>query len=122
MKKPLILSIYISSALLFALSASAACSNPSPMPTGYAAPCPVFSVSPASLSQSGTLTLSATPQVGTDYIYTTAYYAQGSTWLPTTLSGNNAAPSYSTGPAQGSLTPSILQTLTPGTNYLVLWD
>jgi hypothetical protein len=92
------------------------------MPAGYASPCPVFSVSPASVSQSSSLTLSATPQAGTDYIYTTAYYAKGSTWLPTTLQGNNAAPSYSSGPAQGSLTPSILSTLPVGTNYIVLWD
>jgi hypothetical protein len=104
------------------LSAYAACSNPSPLPSGYAAPCPVFSVSPASLTQSGTLTLSASPQPGTDYIYTTAYYAQGSTWTATTLQGNNAAPSYSSGPAQGSLTPSILSSLPLGTNYVVLWD
>jgi hypothetical protein len=103
-------------------TAYAACSNPSPLPSGYAAPCPVFSVSPALVAQSGTETLSASPQPGTDYIYTTAYYAQGSTWLPVTLTGNNAAPSYSSGPAQGSLTPSILSTLTPVTNYVVLWD
>ncbi len=76
------------------LSAYAACSNPSPLPSGYAAPCPVWTVSPASVAQSGTLTLSAAPQPGTDYIYTTAYYAKGSTWLPVTLTGNNAAPSY----------------------------
>jgi len=77
-----------------ALSVSAACTNPSPLPSGYAAPCPVWSVSPASVSQSGTLALSATPQAGTDYIYTTAYYAKGTQWLPLTLTGNNAAPSY----------------------------
>lgn len=104
------------------LSAYAACSNPSPMPAGYASPCPVFSVSPASVSQSQSLTLSATPQAGTDYIYTTAYYAQGSTWTATTLTGNNAAPSYSSGPASGSLPASILSTLPVGTNYIVLWD
>jgi hypothetical protein len=50
------------------LSAYAACSNPSPMPQGYASPCPVWAVSPASVSQSSSLTLSATPQAGTDYI------------------------------------------------------
>jgi hypothetical protein len=104
------------------LSAYASCTNPSPMPAGYAVPCPVFAVSPATLSQSQSLAISATPQAGTDYIYTTAYYAKGSTWLPVTLAGNNAAPSYSSGPAQGSLTPAILSTLTPGTNYIVLWD
>jgi len=102
--------------------AQTSCSNPSPMPSGYAAPCPVFAVSPASVSQSGTLTLSASPQPGTDYIYTTAYYAQGQTWIATTLQGNNAAPSYSSGPATGSLNASILSTLPTGTNYVVLWD
>jgi hypothetical protein len=105
-----------------ALSTYAACSNPSPMPTGYASPCPVFSLSANSVSQSQTLTLSAIPQPGTDYIYTTAYYAAGSQWLPTTLIGNNIAPSYSTSVAQGYLTPTILSTLPLGTNYLVLWD
>ena len=48
--------------------------------------------------------------------------AQGSTWLPVALSGNNAAPSYSSGPATGSLSSSILSTLPTGTNYVVLWD
>jgi hypothetical protein len=105
-----------------ALSVSAACTNPSPLPRGYAAPCPVFSVSPASVAQSSSLTLSATPQAGTDYIYTTAYYAKGSTWLPITLTGNNAAPSYSSGPATGSLPSSSLSALPAGTNYIVLWD
>src|SRR6266849_6441537 len=107
---------------LFVSLVHAACSNPSPLPSGYAAPCPVWTVSPASVAQSGTLTLSAAPQPGTDYIYTTAYYAKGSTWLPVTLTGNNAAPSYSSGPAQGSLSASILSTLSVGSNYVVLWD
>jgi hypothetical protein len=102
--------------------AQAGCVNPSPLPSGYAAPCPVFSVSPASVSQTSALSITATPQAGTDYIYTTADYAQGSAWLPVQLSGNNAAPSYSSGPATGSLTPSILSTLHTGTNYIVLWD
>jgi hypothetical protein len=88
--------------MFFTHSVFAACSNPSPLPAGYAAPCPIFSVSPTSVSQTGTLTLSATPQPGTDYIYTTAYYAKGSTWLPITLTGKNAAPSYSTGIAFGA--------------------
>jgi Right handed beta helix region len=92
------------------------------MPSGYASPCPVFSISPGTLAQSGTLTLSATPQAGTDYIYTTAYYAQGTQWLPTTLQGNNAAPSYSSGPASGALNASSLSSLPIGTNYVVLWD
>jgi hypothetical protein len=120
----LLLGLAFAGLVVFAgtFSAHAACSNPSPMPAGYASPCPVFSVSPASVSQSGTETLSAAPQLGTDYIYTTAYYAKGSTWLPVTLSGNNAAPSYSSGPATGTLNASILSTLTPGTNYIVLWD
>src|SRR5216683_8181396 len=121
--KKYLFSIFILFTPLFSiLPAQAACSNPSPMPVGYAAPCPVFSVSPASVSQSGTETLTATPQPGTDYIYTTAYYAKGSQWLPITFSGNNAAPSYSSGPANGSLPSSILSQLTQGTNYVVLWD
>jgi hypothetical protein len=40
------------------------------------------------VSQSGSLTISAAPQAGTDYIYTTAYISQGSTWTAYTLSGN----------------------------------
>jgi hypothetical protein len=104
------------------LSAHAACTSPSPLPSGFAVPCPVFSLSANSVPQSGSLTLSATPQAGTDYIYTTAYYAAGSQWLPVTLTGNNAAPSYSTGLAQGTFSASILSNLPLGTNYVVLWD
>src|SRR5439155_17770792 len=90
-----------------AFTASAACSNPSPLPTGFAAPCPVFSLSSTTLTQSQTLTLSATPQAGTDYIYTTTYVSDGTTWNPYTLSGNNAYPAYSS--AVASLTLSSTQ-------------
>jgi len=96
--------------------------NPSLVPTGYASPCPVFSISPISLTQTSTLSLSATPQAGTDYIYTTAYYAKGTTWLPITLQGNSIYPGYSSAQTQGSLTPTILATLPLGTNYVVVWD
>src|SRR5437660_12001630 len=85
----------------------AACTNPSPLPTGFAAPCPVFSLSSTTLTQSQTLTLSATPQPGTDYIYTTAYVSQGTAWNPYTLQGNNAYPAYSS--ALASLTLSSTQ-------------
>src|SRR5229473_1800797 len=105
--KAIFVSLFFSTPFLVVFPVQAACTNPAPMPAGYAAPCPVFSVSPAAVSQTGTLALSATPQAGTDYIYTTTYYAKGSQWLPVTLTGNNAAPSYSSGPA---------------TSYIVLWD
>src|SRR5712691_10789126 len=86
--------ILVLSALLGVLSmnlpANAACTNPATIPTGFAAPCPVFSLSASTVTQSQTLTLSATPQVGTDYILTTAYISQGTTWNPYTLAGNNA--------------------------------
>src|SRR5438034_7697556 len=84
------------SAFFSVLAVQAACSNPSPLPTGFAAPCPVFSLSASTVSQSQTLTLSATPQPGTDYIYTTAYVSEGTTWNPYTLSGINPYPAYST--------------------------
>ena len=117
------LAFLLASALHCSLAlAQTSCSNPSPLPSGYAAPCPVFSVSPASVAQTGSETLSASPQPGTDYIYTTAYYANASQWLPVTLSGNNAAPSYSSGPALGSLSSAQLSSLSIGTNYVVLWD
>ncbi len=104
------------------LSASAACTNPSPLPTGFAAPCPVFSLSASSVPQSGTLTLSATPQAGTDYILTTAYISQGTAWNPYTLSGNNAVPNYSSALASLTLTSSQLSALSLGTHYAVVWD
>src|SRR5205814_771327 len=88
----------------------------------FAAPCPVWSVSSASVSQSSTLTLSATPQAGTDYILTTAYISQGTTWNPYTLIGNNAAPSYSTALASLTLSSAQLQALSLGTHYAVSWD
>src|SRR6266702_7489122 len=70
------------------IPALAACTNPSTIPTGFTAPCPVFSLSATTVTQSQTLTLSATPQPGTDYIYTTAYISNGTTWNPYTLAGN----------------------------------
>src|SRR6266849_9918235 len=104
------------------LSASAACTNPSPLPTGFAAPCPVWSPSTSSVPQSGSLTLSATPQAGTDYILTTAYISQGTAWNPYTLSGNNAVPNYSSALASLTLTSSQLSALSLGTHYAVVWD
>jgi hypothetical protein len=104
------------------IPANAACANPSPIPTGFAAPCPVFSLSATTVSQAQTLTLSATPQPGTDYILTTAYISQGTNWNPYTLSGNNAAPSYSTSLASLTLSSTQLQALSLGTHYTVSWD
>src|SRR5712692_2375498 len=95
------------SGVLFSYRVQAACVNPSPLPEGYAAPCPVFSLSATAVPQNGTLTLTATPQAGTDYIYTTAYIYNGTAWNPYTLAGNNAYPSYSS--AQASLTLSSTQ-------------
>src|SRR5229473_7074164 len=102
--------------------AYAACSNPSPLPTGFAAPCPVWSVSASSVPQSSTLTLSATPQAGTDYILTTAYISQGTAWNPYTLSGNNAVPNYSSSLASLTLSSAQLSSLSLGTHYAVVWD
>src|SRR5216683_4628985 len=104
------------------LPANAACTNPTPLPPGYASPCPVWSVSPASISQSGTETLTATPQPGTDYIYTTAYISQGTTWNPYILAGNNAAPNYSSALASLTLSSAQLSALSIGTHYTVVWD
>lgn len=98
------------------------CTNP-PVFQGFASPCPVFSVSPASVSPTGSLGITAAPKPGYDYIYTTAYYAQGSNWIPFTMSGSGTyMPTYSSTQAQGSLNAAILATLPQGTNYVVVWD
>src|SRR6266704_2847600 len=110
------------SAFFSILAVSAACTNPATIPTGFAAPCPVFSLSSTSITQAQTLTLSATPQVGTDYIYTTAYVSQGTAWNPYTLTGNNAYPSYSSAAASLTLFSTQLSTLSLGTHYAVVWD
>src|SRR6266852_1129913 len=102
--------------------AQAACTNPATIPTGFAAPCPVWSPSASSVSQSQTLTLTATPQIGTDYILTTAYISQGTNWNPYTLSGNNAVPSYSSSVASLTLSSTQLSSLSLGTHYAVSWD
>jgi hypothetical protein len=102
--------------------ARAACSNPVPV-VGFAAPCPVLSASPTTLSPAGMLSLTAAPQAGTDYVHTQAYYAKNGAWVPFTLSGSGAyMPTYSSGVASGSLNASILSTLPLGTNYVVVWD
>src|SRR5205809_289110 len=110
----------LASSIFFILAVNAACTNPSTTPTGFAAPCPVFSLSSTSVSQSQTLTLSATPQAGTDYIYTTAYVSEGTTWNPHTLAGNNAYPS---GPVV-SISPTTLAfpSQTVGTTSAVEYD
>src|SRR5207249_1861146 len=72
--------------------------------------------------QAQSLTLSATPQAGTDYIYTTAYVSNGTTWSPYTLAGNNAYPSYSSALASLTLSSAQLSALALGTHYAVVWD
>src|SRR5438034_4433807 len=113
---------FLASAFFSILAVSAACTNPSTIPSGFAAPCPVFSLSATTVTQSQTLTLSATPQPGTDYIYTTAYVSQGTAWNPYTLSGNNAYPTYSSALASLTLSSTQLQALSLGTHYAVVWD
>jgi len=112
----------VASAFFSILAVSAACTNPSTIPTGFAAPCPVFSLSSTSISQAQTLTLSATPQPGTDYIYTTTYVSNGTAWNPYTLTGNNAYPSYSSALASLTLSSAQLSSLSLGTHYAVVWD
>jgi len=112
----------LASAFFSILAVHAACTNPSTIPTGFASPCPVFSLSNASVTQAQSLTLSATPQAGTDYIYTTAYVSNGTTWNPYTLSGNNAYPSYSSALASLTLSSTQLSALSLGTHYAVVWD
>src|SRR5436309_15066415 len=111
----------IASAFFSILAVSAACTNPATIPTGFTAPCPVFSLSSTSLTQAQTLTLSATPQPGTDYIYTTAYVSQGTAWNPYTLQGNNAYPAYSSALASLTLSSTQLQALSLRTHYAVVW-
>ena len=108
--------------ILWFSKAHAACTNPPTIPTGFTAPCPVFSLSSTSLTQSQTLTLSATPQPGTDYLYTTAYVSQGTAWNPYTLQGNKAYPAYSSALASLTLSSTQLQSLSLGTHYAVVWD
>src|SRR3989441_1446942 len=116
----------VASAFFSVLAVHAACTNPSPIPSGFTAPCPVFSLSSTSVTQAQTLTLSATPQPGTDYIYTTAYVSQGTAWNPYTLQGNNAYPAYSSALATLNLSSAQLSSLSLGTHYAVvrdwLWD
>jgi hypothetical protein len=71
------------------VSAKASCQNP-PAVTGYASPCPTFSLSTYSIPQSGTLTGTITPTSGaTQYIYTTGYVYNGSSWLAETIQGSS---------------------------------
>src|SRR6266496_3853849 len=112
----------VASAFSSILVVQASCTNPATIPTGFTAPCPVFSLSSTSITQAQTLTLSATPQPGTDYIYTTAYVSQGTAWNPYTLAGNNAYPSYSSALASLTLSSAQLTTLSLGTHYAVVWD
>src|SRR6266496_904435 len=112
----------VASAFSSILVVQASCTNPATIPTGFTAPCPVFSLSSTTVTQAQTLTLSATPQAGTDYIYTTAYVSQGTAWNTYTLSGNNAYPSYSSALASLTLSSAQLSSLSLGPHYAVVWD
>src|SRR5712692_638958 len=114
--------ILLVSGVLFSYRVQAACVNPSPLPQGYTAPCPVFSLSATAVPQNGTLTLTATPQAGTDYLYTTAYIYDGAAWQPFTLQGNNAYPGYSSAVSSLTLSSTQLASLNLGTHYAVSWD
>jgi hypothetical protein len=117
-----VFAILLVSSLLFSGRVQAACANPSPLLSGYTAPCPVFSLSSTTVAQNGSLTLTATPQAGIDYVYTTAYIYDGTTWKPYTLAGNNAYPNYSSAQASVTLNTTQLSSLPTGTRYAVGWD
>ncbi len=115
---------FFSATIIATLSVHAqiACTNPSPQPTGYALPCPVFSLSQNSVPQSGTLTLSAAPQASTDYIHTTVFISQNSAWQPYTLQGNGPYPGYSNILSTLNLSSTQLATLSVGIHYAIVWD
>jgi len=107
------------------------CSNTNPIPSGYAVPCPVWSLSSVSVPTSGSLTLTATAQPGTNYIYTTIFISEPASscqgkvagaWCPFTLQGTVAYPGYSSTQASLALTTTQLQTLSQGSHYAVVWD
>jgi hypothetical protein len=96
--------------------------NPSAV-TGYASPCPTFSLSAYSVPQSGTLIGTITPTSGvTQYIYTTGYVYNGSSWLPETIQGSSSYAGYSNVVSTLNLTSVQLSTLPIGTIYTVEWD
>src|SRR6266705_11816 len=82
----------VASAFFSILAGHAACTNPSTIPTGFAAPCPVFSLSATTVPPSQTLTHPANQQPRTDYLYTTPHISHGPTRNPYTLAGNTVYP------------------------------
>lgn len=97
------------------------CLSPSPMPSGFAIPCPVFSVIPYSLASTGSLTLTITPPPGTVYIYKTIYVSEGNQWKTYTLPGTIVYQYWLQG-IQTSVIPLSSLNLSPGTHYMAEWE
>lgn len=99
-------------------SASAAtCSNPSPALTGFAAPCPIFSLSTYSITQGNSLGVTLSPDASYQYIWGTMYLYNGSSWVPLVVSSN-----YLTATTNYTIPASDLSSLAQGTYYLASWD
>lgn len=103
-----------------AVQVAHACTNPSEIPSGFAAPCPVFSVTPTSTTQSGSVTVTATPGAN-GYIDQQFYLYNGSTWMPYLFQGSFVN-EYSTSTGSYTLNSAILGSLPTGTIYLAEWD
>lgn len=98
-------------------TSAASCVNPSPIPSGYAAPCPVLSLSSYSITSSGPLSLTLTPNASPQYLWGTAYFYNGSSWVPLVISSN-----YLTATTNYTIPAGDLSSLAQGTYYLASWD
>lgn len=97
-----------------------ACSNPSPMPGGFALPCPVLGVTPTSTAPSGSVTVTATPGAN-QYVNQQFYLYNGSAWTSYQFQGSFTR-GYTSNTANYTLTSSQLSQLPQGTIYLAEWD
>jgi hypothetical protein len=98
-------------------SAQTACTNPSPIPSGYAAPCSVLSLSSYSIQSGGPLSTTLTPSGGNQYVWGTIYLYNGSAWEPLVVSSN-----YLTATTNYTIPASDLSSLSQGTYYIASWD
>lgn len=96
--------------------AQTACTNPSPSPgSGLASPCPVFGVTPASLDQTQSLTVTLTPQASFQYLWSTLYLLDNGQWKPVPLGSGWITQS-------GSYPIGDLSNYQIGVKYLAEWD
>jgi hypothetical protein len=101
-------------------AAGSVCTDPPGIPAGFAAPCPVLTVTPSQAAPSGELMISASAPAGAESnILSTFYLFNAGKWLPVAVPG---AMGWCNGSCSATLPAGTLKQLTPGSHAVSSWD